>query len=172
MENNFFLTEDILWDYADDFLSPEEKLRVDVYLKQYPEWRAQLDAIMAEKRSFAAMPLEKPAPGFSDRVMVAWASEQAHVRATSPGKGKDWILYVISAVFGLFICSAMVMIGLQGAPEKMPVEMPQVPVAEWGKIASNPVLHYGLYFILTVLALKVVDQYFHQRQMLDKLKTQ
>ncbi len=172
MENNFFLTEDILWDYADDFLSTEEKVSVDAYLKQHPEWRERLEAIMAEKRAFSALPPEKPKPGFSDRVMAAWASEQAHIRVVSPAKGKDWILYIISAVFGLFILSAMVMTGVQGAPAELPVELPQAPAVDWSKILSNPVLHYSLYLVLTLLALKVFDQYLHQRKMLDKLKVQ
>jgi len=172
MENNFLLTEDILWDYADGFLSAEEKVRVDARLKQHPEWRGRLEAIMAEKRAFSALPLEKPRPGFSGRVMAAWASEQAHIRTVSPAKGKDWMLYIISAIFGLFILSAMLMIGFQGAPAELPVELPQAPAVDWSRILANPVLHYSLYLALTLLALKVFDQYLHQRKMLDKLKMQ
>ncbi|MBK7937462.1 MAG: hypothetical protein IPJ82_10385 [Lewinellaceae bacterium] len=172
MENNFFLTEDILWDYADDFLSAEDKIRVDSYLEQHPEWRERLEAIQAEKRAFSALPLEKPGPAFSDRVMAAWASEQAHARAASAATGKDRIIYLISAVFGMFILSALVMAGIQGAPAKLPVDLPQAPAVDWVEIFSNPVFHYGLYLILILLGLKVVDQYLHQRHMLDKMKMQ
>lgn len=174
MENNFFMTEDMLWDYADDFLSAADKMKVDGYLQQHPEWRERLDVILAEKRAFTALSLETPDAGFADRVMTAWASEQAHGRATAPEKGQDRMIYLISAVFGLFICSALVFMVLQGIPARLPVEVPAVslPEVNWGGIFGTPVLQYGLYFVLTLLALKVVEKYLHQRQMVDKLKMQ
>ena len=168
MENNFLLTDDLMWDYADGFLETKEKARVDAYLRQHPEQRERLDAILAEKRAFAALPLEKPKPGFADRVMAAWAAERAYARATAPRK--DWMVYIISAVFGLFIVSAMVVAGMQETPAQLLVELPKVPDYDWSELFSNPILQYGLYFGLTLLSLKLVEQYLHQRQMLDKLK--
>lgn len=170
MENNFLLTDDMLWDYADGFLETKDKVRVDAYLLQHPEHRERLDAILAEKRAFAALPLEKPKAGFADRVMAAWAAEQAHAQATKPGK--DWMIYIISAVFGLFIMSALVMAGMQQAPAQLPVELPQMPAFDWGAIFSNRVLQYGLYFSLALLALKFVEKYLEQRRVLDTLKLQ
>lgn len=170
MENNFLLTDDMLWDYADGFLETKEKARVDAYLRQHPEQRERLDAILAEKRTFATLPLEKPKAGFADRVMAAWAAEQAHARATKPGK--DWIIYIISAVLGLFIVSAMVVTGMQQTPAQLPIEMPEVPTFDWGALFGNRVLQYGLYFSLALLALKFVEKYLEQRRVVDMLKVQ
>jgi hypothetical protein len=169
MENNFMLNDDLLWDYADGFLTAEEKVRVDAYLHQYPEWQERLDAILAEKRAFHAMPLEKPRVGFSDRVMAAWAAE-THAAYTAPGKGKDWIIYLISAVLGLFICAAFVVAGMQAAPTNLPVEMPEVPEVDWTQITGNAALQFGLYMILALFALKFVERYLHQRRALEQLK--
>ena len=168
MENNFILTDDLLWDYADGFLTAEEKARVDAYLRQYPEWQERLDAILADRHAFHAMPLEKPRPGFSDRVMAAWAAE-THAAYSAPGKGKDWIIYLISTVLGLFICAAFVVAGMQAAPSQLPVEIPKIPAYDWGAIFSNQVLRFGLYFILALMTLKFVEKYLEQRKMLEKL---
>lgn len=172
MENNFFLTDDILWDYADGFLSGEEKSRADACLARHPEWRERLELILEEKRAFRMLPLETPKPGFSDRVMAALASEQVRMEAVTPAKRKDWIIYVISAVFGLFILTALIMTGMQSTTVEIPVELPQLPDIDWQDIAASPMLQYGLYLVMTLLALKVLDKYFHQRQMLEKLKMQ
>ena len=75
MENNFLLTEDMLWDYADGFLPQEEKMQVDAYLRRHPEHQSMLDTILAEKKAFAALPMDRPKPGFTDRVMAAWVAE-------------------------------------------------------------------------------------------------
>jgi hypothetical protein len=165
------LTDDLLWDYTDGFLTEAEKVRVDAYLRQHPEWQERLDAILAEKRAFHATPLEKPKPGFSDRVMAAWAAE-THANYVATAKGKDWIIYLISGALGLFICAAFVVAGMQSAPEKLPVEMPKLPAYDWSQIFGNQMLQYGLLFALTLLALKFVERYLEQRRVLDKLKMQ
>lgn len=165
------LTDDLLWDYADDFLTAEEKIRVDAYLRQHPEWQERLDAILAEKRAFHATPLEKPKPGFSDRVMAAWAAE-THANYVATAKGKDWIIYLISSVLGLFICAAFVVAGMQAAPTNLPVEMPQVPSYDWSQIFGNQILQYGLFFLFALVTLKFVEKYLEQRRVLDRLKTQ
>jgi hypothetical protein len=169
MENNFMLNDDLLWDYTDGFLTAEEKVRVDAYLLQYPEWQERLDAILAEKRAFHALPLEKPRPGFSDRVMAAWATE-AHAAYAAPGKGKDWIIYLISAVLGLFICAAFVVAGMQAAPTNLPVEMPEVPEVDWTLVTGNAALQYGIYMILALFAIKLMERYLQQRRALEQLK--
>lgn len=168
MENNFMLTDDLLWDYTDGFLSAEEKIRVDAYLRQYPEWQERLDMILAEKRAYAAMPLEKPKPGFSDRVMAAWAAE-THAHYAAAAKGKDWIIRLISVVLGLFICAAFVVAGMQAAPANLPVEIPTMPAYDWRAVFDNQILQFGLFFALAVMALKFVEKYLEQRQMLEKL---
>ncbi len=171
MENNFLLTDDLLWDYADDFLAAEDKLRVDAFLRQHPEWQERLDAIMAEKRAFHALPLEKPHPGFSDKVMAAWAAE-THASWSASAKGKDWIVLLISAVLGLFICAAFVVAAMQAAPAPLPVELPKMPAYEWGRVFDNQVLQFGLFFALALMTIKFVEKYIEQRKMLDRLKTQ
>ena len=165
------LTDDLLWDYADGFLTAEEKIRIDAYLRQHPEWQERLHAILAEKRAFHATPLERPRPGFTDRVMAAWAAE-THANYVATAKGKDWIIYLISTVLGLFICAAFVVAGMQAAPEKLPVELPKLPTYDWGAVFSNQMLQFGLFFTLTLLTLKFVERYLEQRRVLDTLKMQ
>lgn len=174
MEQPFVLTEDMLWDYADGFLSPEEKMRVDAYLQQHPEQAPRLDAITAEKKLFAALPTERPNAGFADRVMAAWVSEQAGSRQMAATPGKDWIIYSIAAAMGLFLVLPILLIFFSnpaGATDVIPAEyMPQTPVIPWAEIFSGPVLRFGVPLALMLFSFRFLDQYLQQKKMLAKLQ--
>lgn len=171
MENNLMLSDDLLWDYADGFLTAEEKARVEAALANHPEWCERLEAVQAEKRAFHALPLEKPKPGFSDRVMAAWATE-SHSAYVATAKGKDWVVYLVSTVLGLFICVAFVVAGMQAGPKTLPsgLEVPKVPELQWEQVVGNVAVRYGAYLMLAVLMLKLVERYLQQRRALDRLK--
>ena len=174
MENNFLLTEDMLWDYADGFLAQEDKMKVDAYLRQYPEQQARLDVILNEKRGFAALPLERPKAGFADRVMAAWVAEQTGSPSVAPDKGKDWIIYCIAAAMGFFILLPIVLIAISApanATDIIPAEyMPQAPVVPWGKIFTGPVMRFGLPLTLLFFCFRFLDQYLQQKKMLERLR--
>ena len=168
MENNFLLSDDMLWDYADGFLEDAEKLQVEAYLQQHPEQRYCLDSILREKRAFAALPLEKPQSGFADRVMAAWVAEQTQARAVAPAKPRDWVLLSIAGVFGLFLFGAFILV-IAMALESVPMVsipeayMPQVPVLDWAAILINPAFRYSLILLLAFLILQILDKYLQQR---------
>jgi anti-sigma factor RsiW len=162
MENHFLMTDDILWDYADGFLSNQEKLQVDAYLTQHPEWHVRLQAVLAEKRELSALPLEAPAPGFSDRVMAAWAAE--HVATKAAAKGDDWIVRLIAVVFGLFVLTpvvVMVVAALRLSPEEAPaLELPQValPTVSMEAWLDSAFLQYGLLLAFVFIGLRFLDK--------------
>ncbi len=163
------LTEEMLWDYADGLLTEAEKLRVEACLQQNPQDRARLDGVLAEKRAFAAMPLEKPRAGFADGVMAAWAAAQAQPDA-KPAKGRDWILIAIAGLMGALLLSALAL-GIGMAPSmpelKLPDQyLPQMPVVDWAALLDNAVLRYGIILALAVLSLQILDKYLQQRQRL------
>lgn len=164
------ITNEMLWDYADGFLSEAEKLQVEAHLQQHLEYRVQLESILAEKRAFAAMPLEKPRAGFADGVMAAWAAEQARTVATKPAKPRDWILWVMGGVMGALLLGALVL-GIGMAPAVPAVTIPdqytpQIPAVDWAAILGSSVLRYGLVLMLAVLMLQILDKYLQQRNRL------
>lgn len=172
MDNHFLLTDDLLWDYADGFLSPAEKQQVEAYLQQHPEWQPKMQAVLAEKKSFSQLPLSKPHPGFADRVMAAWAMEHVGKKATSAGQ--DWIIRAIVIVFGLFVLTpliAMVVIGLQTAlpAVSLPVELPSAPDINWSKILGHPALYYSVMLGMTYLVLRLLEKYLQQKGILGKV---
>lgn len=173
MENNFLLTDEMLWDYADGFLSAAEKEQVDDYLRGNPEAQARLNMILSEKRELFSLPLETPNPGFADRVMAAWTAEQVHARATAQGKGKDWIIWLIAAVFGVFLIMpvvVMVVAALQLSPEQIPTfTMPEMPAIDWGLLANNSFLQYGLLLTAVFMVLHFFDKYLQHRRMAHEL---
>lgn len=161
MENNFMLTDDLLWDYADGFLDPAEKQQVERYMQQHPDARLRLEHILTEKREISSLPLESPNAGFADRVMAAWAAEHVHQQAKA--KGGDWIIRIIPAVFGLFVLTpvvVMVFAALQLAPGELPtIPMPEMPVIDWAAWVGNPILQYGLLLTLVLMGLRFLEKY-------------
>lgn len=172
MKDTLLLNDDMLWDYADGFLDAAEKQRVENYLRQHPEWQARLDTILAQKRELFSLPLESPDTGFADRVMAAWAAEQVHVRAQQ-AKGKDWMIWLIAAVFGLFLITpvvVMVLAAFQLPAEQLPsVALPEMPAIDWALWADNPFLQYGLLFTAVLLVLRFLDKFLQHRRMAHDL---
>ncbi|MBL7780938.1 MAG: hypothetical protein JNM22_06950 [Saprospiraceae bacterium] len=168
MEQSFVLTEDMLWDYADGFLSPVEKAQVDDYLRQHPEQHARLDAIMAEKRNFSALALEHPDAGFADRVLAAWATEQGGKADLSAEKSRDWIAYGIGGLLAGFLFLLIVLI-FASAPEATPMGIEPtdyIPSIPWAKIFSSPIARFGMPFALLFVGFRFLDQYLQQKKVL------
>ncbi|MEQ1747224.1 MAG: hypothetical protein ABMA02_17470 [Saprospiraceae bacterium] len=173
MNSTFFLTDDILWDYADGFLDASQRQQVENYLSLHPEWKAHLQAILDEKREMSALPLESPKPGFADRVMAAWATE--HVTKTVQAKGNDWIVRVIASVFVLFILApaiAMVIAALQMPALDVPaINLPQVslPVVDWSAMLGSSFLQIGCLLAFVFFALRLFEKIVLQRLTVQKL---
>ncbi|MFN0214736.1 MAG: hypothetical protein ACKVT2_10810 [Saprospiraceae bacterium] len=169
MENNFMLTDDMLWDYADGFLLGEEKNRVDAYLRLHPEHQARLDAIFSEKRVFSTMNLEKPNADFAQKVMLAWAAEQSPEIKSAKANGRDWILWGMALSFGLLVGLSFLI-----APAAAPTEftwpeqyMPQVqvPSFDWRGILESPILWNALLLTVAFMGLKLLDKYLQVRNL-------
>lgn len=173
MENTFFLTDDLLWDYADGFLTAVKKHQVDAYLSLHPEWQARLQLILEEKRELAALPMESPSPGFSDRVLAAWAAER--VKSTAEAKGNDWVIRLIAVVFVLFVLTpvvVMVVAALQiPAAEAPAFELPQVslPLEQWDSWLTSPVLLMGGMLAFVFFGLRFLDKFLFQRLLVYKV---
>lgn len=168
------INEDTLWDYADDLLSPAERLEVDALLSADPALQAELREVLAFRAQLHATPLEKPRAGFADGVMAAWASEQ--MAAYQPPPNRDWIVFSVAAAFGLFILSALVS-AITSLPwpksVKLPVEMPQLQLPDWdfsGLNFDTRLLQLLLPALFTMLALTLLDKYLRHRRFLQNLE--
>lgn len=168
MEQSFVLTEDMLWDYADGFLSPAEKAQVEDCLRRTPEHRERLDAIMAEKRNFSALSLEHPDAGFADRVLAAWTAEQAGKADLSADKSRDWIAYGIGGLLTGFLFLLIVLI-FNSAPDAAPMGIEPtdyIPEIPWAQIFSGPIARFGMPFALLFVGFRFLDQYLQQKKVL------
>ena len=172
MENKFLLTEEMLWDYADGFLTASEKQQVETYLERHPESKVQLDSILAEKQELFSLSLESPNPGFADRVMAAWAAEQVHAKAKA--NGNDWIIRLIPLVFGLFVLTPLVVMvlgALQLTPGELPtLTIPEMPSIDWDAWANNPFLQYGLLLTIVFTGLRFLDKVLQHRRLVHQLE--
>lgn len=164
----------MLWDYADGFLSAADKVRVEEYLRLHPEFQPRIDAIMAEKKVFAALPTDRPISGFADRVMAAWVAEQAGSRSHAAEKGKDWIIYTIAAAMGFFLLLPILLIFISApasATDVIPAEyMPQTPAIPWTQIFTSPAMRFGMPLVLLFFCFRFLDQYLQQKKLLARLQ--
>lgn len=160
------LTDELLWDYADGFLEGPDKLHVEAYLRQHPEQKARLDAIMAEKRAFSEISLEKPDAGFAQKVVAAWAKE--HAPAPAKNKGRDWILWSIGLAFALLVALPFLMTPTgSGFSMQIPKEyIPewQAPSFDWAGLLGSAVLRNTLLLTLAFMSLKLLDKYLQVRK--------
>ena len=166
------LTDELLWDYADGFLEGEEKLRVDAYLRQHPAQQTRLEAILAEKRAFSALPLETPKAGFAQQVMAVWAAERALAPTVLPAKakGRDWVLWGIAAAFGLMLAVPILLLP-SAAPYmpqwEIPAEyVPQLPMLDWAGLFSSALLRIAALLALAYGGLRILDKYLQVRTAL------
>jgi hypothetical protein len=170
MENNFMLTDELLWDYADGFLSAEAKTQVENWLKTHPDAQQRLDQIMAEKRAFSGLTLEKPGADFALKVMNAWAAEQAPAKRASKAGNKDWIFWGASGILLALLFVPFLL--APDAPPSEPVRIPEkfipqvsVPAFDWAGLLNNSSLQFMLMATLALLSLKLLDKYLQVKQL-------
>ncbi|MFN0016338.1 MAG: anti-sigma factor family protein [Saprospiraceae bacterium] len=173
MNSTFFLTDDILWDYADGFLDASQQQEVEKHLRLHPEWQTHLQAILDEKREMSSLPLETPKPGFADRVMAAWAAE--HVTKTVQSKSNDWVVRCIALAFVLFILAPailMIVAALRMPATQIPgIDLPQVslPAVEWSALFGSSFLQIGFLLVFVFFALRLFEKMVLQRLVVQKL---
>ncbi len=168
MENEFLLTDDLLWDYADGFLSTAEKNRVETYLRQQPEAQRRLQVILDEKATLATLSMEAPEPGFANRVMAAWAVETA--QASAKARGKDWIIWLISLAMALFVLTPVVVMFFTASeltPDVLP--LPEMPVFDWSVWVNSPVLWYAMLLLVAIMGLRFLDKILQHQGLAQKL---
>lgn len=173
MEHNFILTDELLWDYADGLLDVDEKRRVDASLSQSPENQARLDAVLAEKRVFSALPLEKPQAGFAQQVIAAWAAEQAPALAARPvkTKGQDWVMWSLAAVLGLMLVLPIALSPSFAAVDSVVLiteayrPQLQVPAFDWAGFFGSALVRNGLLLLLGYMSLQLLDKYLQVRNL-------
>lgn len=103
------LTEDLLWDYADGLLAPDEAAGVEAELRLHPFWRKQYEAILRDREALRNLPFTNPSAGFAKKVMQQWQAE-THV-ATQHGIEKtDWIVRGLALAFSAFILIPLIAI--------------------------------------------------------------
>jgi hypothetical protein len=160
MENNFLLTDDLLWEYADGLLDAAGKAHVDAYLRERPEWRERLEMVLAERRALLDLPMAKPKAGFADGVMAAWVAEQVGAGAQSPAKGRDWAMYAIAGVFGLFLLSLLVALLLSASSIPIPDGYAaELPMLDWAGLLSSAFVRYALLLTLGFVGLRFLEKY-------------
>lgn len=176
MENQFLLTDELLWEYADGLLSAEEHRQVETWLRQHPEDRGRLDAVQQERSALFRTPLEQPDKGFSERVLAAWAAEQAPQSKATPHRKTDWRIYLVALAFLSMVLVPLVLLVLWSSALPA-VSLPGAATFDYLPSASglvavldSPAMHYEFYLLFAFTLLRLLDRYLHQRRVLAQLQ--
>lgn len=166
--NGILVNDDMLWDYADNLLSAAEKAQVEAYLEQHPELRLRLDHIQADRKALMRMPMDSPRPGFADKVMAAWVSEQVHVHST---KSSDKRLLLFPVLMGGLLAAsmigvifAMVTSGVTvSQPAVLQQNLPAVSTETYMEVLLNPVTQTVLFGGFLLAFFGFLDRYLRLR---------
>jgi anti-sigma factor RsiW len=124
--------ENLLWDYADDLLSPSERQQVEALLANDPTLKQGLERILLEKNTFSSLPLEQTPMSFSNNVMAAWQQEQSvAVYVPQP----NWIIRSITAIFALLLVASLVAI-CWAIPSLPSISLPKIPISLLPNLAT------------------------------------
>lgn len=169
--NNTWLTDDLLWDYADGFLAADERQRVEEYLQQYPAERPRLTAIMAEKQALASIPMEQTKRGFADRTMALWVSEQVKSGqlAVTPRSKNDRIVYLIMGILCVLLLLPFLTF-LGSSPETTTVttpllKLPQMQQPDWTDPELVSVLRYAFVLISGIIVTMFFEKWIRLRHV-------
>jgi anti-sigma factor RsiW len=156
------LNDDLLWDFADGLLADAEAQEIRKLLAASPEWQARLMVVQAERAALKKVPLDRPRPGFADRVMTAWVTEQTGQPAKAPAK--DWIAYAIAGALGLLIAAPLftviaVAFNIETKPSDSPLPLKMPPVAQFTPFFQSQGLLYALLLVATLVTWQFIDRY-------------
>jgi hypothetical protein len=148
------VTQEILWNYADDLLSLSERKAVEAALLQDDVLQKQLAEILQEKKLFSQLSLEKPSLDFASNVLSSWQAEQSFEPVVQKSK------YVFKIMIGLFIAltiSFLYMIFSTPSINSDPIiEVPSnLP---WQSISIS------IAFLVAIVAVKFVEKIWLYRQ--------
>lgn len=166
--NGILVNDDMLWDYADNLLSAAEKAQVEAYLTQHPELRQRLDHIQADRKALMAMPMDSPRPGFADKVMAAWVSEQVHIRST---KSTDKRLLLFPVLMGGLLAASVIGVIFAAVssdvtvsqPTVLQQNLPAVSTETYMNLLLNPVTQMVLFAGLLLSFFGLLDRYLRLR---------
>ena len=153
------LNKEILWDYADDFLTAAEMQEVKTLLAQQPEWQTELESILAEKSLFAQTPLFSPDANFSSQVLEAFQSTQVVYEAPKY-KVLNWLFFAF-ILLNVLLFAAVFSGNNSATSEPLIINVPSFDV-------SNAIITPLFALLFGVVLMKFVERIvdFQQEKML------
>ena len=175
MENQFIMNEDVLWDYADELLDKADRDRVDIYLRQHPEWQTRLSEVREMRAMLGNLPLESPDSGFSAQVMQAWNTLQTEAAPTQRNNRVKWVFLGVAGVLLVLVLIPIValfrMAGSIETPNlKLPEIQPERFIPDAAPLISNmAAFQVGFYLVLALATLRLLETYLTRNKRLRTL---
>ena len=168
--NGFFLTEEMLWDYADGLLTPEERVKVEAYLQQYPAQQQLLRQVEASREALMSVAMDSPRAGFAHNVMAAWVSEQVQERQVPADKKLLLFPVLLGGSLVAALAGAVWVVIAQGIPTSvertkplLPYEMPELPIGTLQAILQSSMIQWGVFAVFTGAVLMLMDYFLRKK---------
>jgi hypothetical protein len=147
------ITNDILWDFADELLPIAQQKEVAQLLENNPALQKQLDTIRQQKTLFASSKLEQPDVDFGATLLSKWSAIQAaqSVEITQPTSNLFFLKVLFTSFMVLCISLLCIVFSKNTAIEPFDIEIPNIEF-EWSKLS------FILVSILAMLSVQLVEK--------------
>lgn len=149
------VTENTLWDYADNLLSMQERQAVEIAIATDPILRAQLDEILQFQQGLSLQTSEFPNANLSQQILQSWAQEQAASQVEFKANYRP--LYVIMTFVAIVFFIAII-ITIQSVQSISLV----IPTFDF----YNQTMQISLAFISAIIGVLFIERLVKYRQNL------
>jgi hypothetical protein len=148
------ITEDILWDFADQLLPNDQQKEIEILIANDPALQKQLDAILQQKTLFSSTEMEQPNVDFSSTLLEKWAIEQETQTVENTQLSGSFSLLKI--IFTSFVFMSIGLIyftfSQNTVSEPLPIEIPNIEIP-WSK------MYFILVSILALLSVRFIEKW-------------
>jgi hypothetical protein len=147
------ITNDILWDFADELLPIAQQKEIKQALANNPELQQQLDIILQQKALLSSSDLAQPNVDFSSTLLEKWTTMQQvqPVEITTPSSNMFFLKVLFTSFMILSIGLLCFAFSKNTTSEAIQIEIPNIEFA-WSKLS------FILVSILAMLSVRLLEK--------------
>jgi hypothetical protein len=147
------ITNDILWDFADELLPIAQQKEIEQLLANDPMLQQQLDIILQQKTLLSSSDLEQPNVDFSTSLLEKWALQQQTqpVETTQVSSNMFFLKVLFISFIILSISLLYIAFSKNTISEPFEIEIPNIEFP-WAKMS------FILVSILAMLSVRLLEK--------------
>lgn len=147
------ITNDILWDFADELLPIAQQKEIEQLLATNPALQQQLDTILQQKTLLSSSDLAQPNVDFSSTLLEKWAAIQQiqPIEIPAPSSNMFFLKVLFTSFMILSISLLYIAFSKNTISEPFEIEIPNIEFP-WSKLS------FMLVSILAMLSVRLLEK--------------